>query len=140
MEDVPEFASLTDEDKTALVDDCFNMLSSLTRVYGAEHGMKLWEEIGEALGVDLKGAVFFKMLCGDDPHTVTVTVAPSNAMKVDAVSIVKCIRNYTGYGLKESKDIWDSFKFGEKVKIKVKKQFGSHNFRNEMRNLGCSIY
>jgi len=97
------------EEDTALqfvVNDGIKFLESLTRYYGNEEGIKIWDKIGEAVGKEVKGKIFFAMLTG--VNTSRVRFSADGAVELgNAVTVIKAIRAASGFGLKESKDLWD---------------------------------
>lgn len=90
----------------AVVFDGLRFLESLTRHYGPEKGMAAWEQMGEVIGSEIKGKVFFAMLTGETSNRVRIRAGNCN----EAVAAIKAIRTATGYGLKEAKDAWDRSK------------------------------
>lgn len=86
-----------------VVFDGIRFLESLTRYYGAEKGMEVWDKMGEAVGEEIKGKVFFSMLTGESSNRVRIQVGTCT----EAVAAIKAIRMGTGMGLKEAKDAWD---------------------------------
>lgn len=118
-----------------VVSDGLRFLRSLTEMYGAEKGMAVWHELGHVLGDEIQGAIFFAMIAGTDHDKVSIR---STNPGIGAVSVIKCIRQYTGLGLKEAKDIWDMSKV-KMVKIDCQRKDQS-NFARELRSLGCEAY
>lgn len=92
-----------DQQLDEVVFDGIRFLESLTRYYGAEKGMEVWNKLGEAMGDEVKGAVFFSLLTGESSSRVRVQAGTCT----QAVAAIKAIRAATGYGLKEAKDAWD---------------------------------
>ena len=90
-----------------VVFDGIRFLESLTRYYGPEKGMEVWNKLGEAVGDEIKGKVFFSMLTGESSNRVRIQAGTCN----QAVAAIKAIRTATGYGLKEAKDAWDLSKY-----------------------------
>lgn len=86
-----------------MVSDGIRFLESLTRYYGPEQGMEVWEKLGEAVGDEVKGAVFFSMLTGEFGTKVRIQAGSCTQI----VTAIKSIRLGTGCGLKEAKDAWD---------------------------------
>ena len=86
-----------------VVFDGIRFLESLTRYYGAEKGMEVWNKMGEAVGDEIKGKVFFSMLTGESSNRVRIQAGTCT----EAVAAIKAIRMGTGMGLKEAKDAWD---------------------------------
>jgi ribosomal protein L7/L12 len=86
-----------------VVFDGIRFLESLTRHYGAEKGMQVWEKMGEAVGDEIKGKVFFSMLTGESSNRIRI----QKGNCTQAVAAIKAIRMATSLGLKEAKDAWD---------------------------------
>jgi ribosomal protein L7/L12 len=86
-----------------VVFDGIRFLESLTRYYGAEKGMAVWNKLGEAVGDEVKGKVFFSMLTGESSNRIRI----QKGSCTQAVAAIKAIRMATSMGLKEAKDAWD---------------------------------
>ena len=119
----------------AVVSDGVRFLESITLHYGPEKGMQVWEAMGEAMGREVKGKVFFAMMTGTTSGRVSV--AAGTAITSNAVPVIKCIRNYTGMGLKEAKDLWDASKL-RLVDISCRPD-QRREFTRELRDLGCKV-
>lgn len=123
-----------DNDLHEVVFDGIRFLESLTRYYGAERGMAIWEQMGEVLGPDVKGQIFFGMLTGES----------SNRMRIDrnmctrAVEAIKAIRTYTGMGLKEAKDAYDLSSI-KTVTVECLSREGKRELTRELNTLGMLI-
>jgi hypothetical protein len=83
--------------------DGIRFLESITRHYGPEKGIEVWDKMGEAFGDDIKGKVFFSMLTGESSNRVRV----QQGTCTQAVAAIKAIRIGTGLGLKDAKDAYD---------------------------------
>jgi hypothetical protein len=55
-----------------IVFDGIRLLESLSRHYGPEKGMAVWDKMGEAMGEEVKGKVFFAMLTGQTGSRVRI--------------------------------------------------------------------
>ena len=86
-----------------VVFDGIRFLESLTRHYGAEKGLEVWNKMGEAVGDEVKGKVFFSMLTGESSNRVRIQQGDCK----QAVAAIKAIRSGTGMGLKDAKDAYD---------------------------------
>lgn len=98
--------SLPEEHEAAVISNGLHFIRAITDCYGAERGMELWEQITSVLDPDVKGKIFFAMLTGaynDQIKLKSLTISGQN----NAVACIKEIRQWTGYGLKESKDVYD---------------------------------
>ena len=118
-----------------VVYDGIRFLESLTTHYGPDKGMEVWEAMGVAMGREVKGKVFFAMLTGATSGRIKMSAG--TAVTSNAVAVIKCIRNYTGKGLKEAKDLWDLSK-ARAVEIECKPD-EQREFAQELRMLGCKV-
>lgn len=117
-----------------VVYDGIRFLESLTRHYGPEKGIAVWEQMGQVLGSEVKGKVFFAMLTGERSNRVRIQVGTCT----EAVAAIKAIRVATGYGLKEAKDAWDQSKY--KVAVIDNVQMGAkHELVRTLRDLGMIV-
>ena len=114
--------------------DGIRFLESLTRYYGAEKGMEVWEAMGKAVGDDIKGKVFFSMLTGESSNRVRVQAGTCT----EAVSAIKAIRMGTGYGLKEAKDAWDLSKV-KVVTLEISDRNEKAPMVRELRRIGMKV-
>lgn len=94
---------MNNEAMDEVIFDGIRFLESITRHYGPEKGIEVWEKMGEAFGEDIKGKVFFSMLTGESSNRVRIQKGNCN----QAVAAIKAIRIGTGLGLKDAKDAWD---------------------------------
>jgi ribosomal protein L7/L12 len=121
----------TDDTLSYVITDGIRFLQSLTQHYGAERGMEVWEKLGEVMGPEIKGQVFFSMLTGETPTQVRIRAGSCT----EAVAAIKAIRNATKMGLKEAKDVWDLSKTHEVLLKNVQREIRSE-FVHTLRNLG----
>lgn len=129
--------NLNESDPTleAVVFDAIRFVESLTTHFGPEKGMAVWDAMGDAVGREIKARVFFALMSGG--VSGRVKMAAGLAVQMNAVPVIKCIRNYTGMGLKEAKDLWDESKLTI-VDINVAPD-RQRDFARELRNLGCNV-
>ena len=123
-----------DQQLDEVVFDGIRFLESLTRYYGAEKGMEVWNKMGEAMGDEVKGAVFFSLLTGESSSRVRVQAGTCN----QAVAAIKAIRAATGYGLKEAKDAWDLSKH-QVVTLDVRDRDDKRILVRDLRALGMRV-
>lgn len=119
----------------AVIFDGIRFLASLTDHYGSDKGMEMWEAMGDAMGREVKGKIFFAMLTGSTTGRVQFT--SGTAETHNAVGVIKCIRSYTGAGLKEAKDKWDLSKV-QAVQLEVAPD-RQRAFVDQLRELGCRV-
>jgi ribosomal protein L7/L12 len=126
---------MTTDTLDEVIFDGIRFLESLTRHYGPEKGMEVWEAIGSVAGKEVKGKVFFAMLTGSTNGRIRMSAG--NAVATNAVAVIKCIRSYTGFGLKEAKDLWDESKINTvTIDVAPGKQ---REFSLDLKNLGCIV-
>lgn len=89
-----------------LVFNSLNFVQAITKHYGAEQGMAMWDTIANTVDRRLKLEVFKAMMNdGQVDGRIRITgVHPS----ADKIKLIKTLREFTGYGLKEAKDSVDS--------------------------------
>lgn len=142
------------EHKEEVIQSGISFLRSITLAFGSETGMELWDTISTTLDPDVKGAIFFAMLTGESGSRITVRDYERN--NTNKVSIIKAIREVTGLGLKEAKDMSDilmiggyngstsysgsaSYSLGKSITLEI----GRNKNRNAcvaiLRNAGCVI-
>lgn len=114
--------------------DGIQFLNSLTRHYGPEKGQEVWKSMSDALGKEITGKMFFKMLCGESGNLVRFRAGQHN----NAVPVIKAIRVATGLGLKEAKDKWDLSK-DQLTSIQTSHFESARVLRRELKELGCEV-
>jgi len=118
-----------------VVFDGIRFLESLTRYYGAERGMEVWEQLGEVVGKDVQGQVFFAMLTGDTSNRVRI----SRGTCKEAVTAIKAIRQATGMSLKEAKDAWDLTAV-KTVTLDNVQRDAKQEFLRDLRSIGVRVH
>lgn len=108
---------ISEENMNMIVSDSIAFIRSITTVYGSEKGMELWGTIADTIDPAIKGKVFFALLTGSNEDRVTLSGAVAGTNKINCIKI---IRQYTGMGLAESKNAYESAgDYGQKVQLKV---------------------
>ena len=92
--------------KTSIISNGLHFMRSITEAYGADKGLELWDQITSVLDEDVKGQIFFAMITGQYNDRILLK-GIGHAGSNNAVGCIKEIRQWTGLGLKESKDIYD---------------------------------
>ena len=107
----------TEELDPILVFNSLNFVQSITKNYGAEQGMAMWDTIANTVDRRLKLEVFKAMLDGGQVNgrIRIIGAYPSS----DKVKLIKTLREFTGYDLKEAKDGVDDLQNGTVLDIKV---------------------
>ena len=94
--------------KITIISNGIHFIRSITEAYGPEQGMQLWDQIASVLDPDVKGEIFFTMLTGTNLNKIELKGVSQSA---NAVACIKEIRNWTGFGLKEAKDVFDRLRY-----------------------------
>ena len=98
--------SLPEDHKTAIITNGLHFMRSITEAYGADKGMELWDQLASVLDPDVKGQIFFALITGTYNDRVHIKGLGHAAVN-NAVACIKEIRQWSGFGLKESKDMYD---------------------------------
>ena len=127
--------TMPEEHKAELVDTGMAFMRSITDCYGTEPGLLLWDRICEILDPDIKGEIFLAMLTGEyTPGRIRIS-----GITPERVSVIKCIREVTGLGLKESKDLSDEMQWGKVVTIALQKGLSRNYAAEKFRALGIRV-
>ena len=129
-----EYADLSEKQKDELMKAGMNFMRMITEIWGSDDGMKLWDKIGEGINPDLKGAIFFAMLTGKANFDVTLSKINSSYV----IDIIKALRDATGCGLKEAKDVYDNVRDRGPVTFNVP-QDNRSTLISVLRGLGCEV-
>jgi ribosomal protein L7/L12 len=128
---------IPEEYKQDLIDAGIFFITRISEAYGAEEGIKLWEQIATVLDPDVKGEIFMAMLTGEYSYgRITVHCANPNANKV---AIIKAFRNVDkrNLGLKEAKDLADQLHL-RPIVIEVHPRQRTSAIK-ELQSVGCQV-
>jgi hypothetical protein len=106
---------ISENHKNDIIATGIDFMTSITRAYGTEEGMKLYENIMQNLNADIKGKIFFAMLMGDKGDTIIVK-GHENCIG-SKFERVKAIKDVTLWSLRQSKDYVDAIELGHPQKI-----------------------
>ena len=127
---------VSDEHMDAIVSDGIAFLRSITTAYGSETGMELWETIANTIDPSIKGRIFFAMLTDSHEDRVKLTGAVNSANKI---TCIKIIRQYTGLGLTEAKNAYESpVNYGQPIALKVNPKERRHMI-DDLRQNGMIV-
>lgn len=99
---------IPEEHKVDIITSGIQFMRSITEAYGTDDGLKLWTTIADTLDPDVKGEIFFAMITGNYQNKLHCRISPSYFQRPDKVAMIKEIRTWTGFGLKEAKDMADA--------------------------------
>lgn len=117
-----------------IIVDGIHLLESIGRYYGPEKSIEIWDKMGEAMGPDIKGRVFFALLTGSAGDRVHIQRGNCD----QAVTAIKAIRYGTNMGLKESKDAWDASAV-RTVMLQCVNSAVQKEMVRELRNIGMRV-
>ena len=100
-----------------LVFNSFNFVQAITKNYGAEQGMAMWDTIANTIDSRLKLEVFKIMM---DPTSLDGRIRITGAQpSADKIRLIKTLREYTEQGLKDAKDSVDMLHTGTILNVQV---------------------
>lgn len=109
--------------KSQVISTAAQFVQCITKAYGAEIGMDLWNKISSVLDPSVKGELFFAMVAGEINHQLVIKLAgPAAHGNVNKIGLIKLIREHavTKPGLKEAKDLVDALTaYGRPITILV---------------------
>ncbi len=100
-----------------LVFNSLNFVQAITKNYGAEQGMAMWDTIANTVDRRLKLEVFKAMMNPKllDGRVRIIGAQPSS----DKVKLIKTLREYTNHSLKDAKDSIDLLQSGTVLSVEV---------------------
>jgi ribosomal protein L7/L12 len=110
-------------------------MSSITDAFGAEEGLDVWNKMAEHIGTEFHQRVFIAMLSGSTSCHIRV-VGKDVREKGRFIDLIKVIRQYSGLGLKEAKDIADKINDGSTETVKILKSTDRRHFIDAIKPTG----
>lgn len=94
-----------------IVSSGINFMNAITRAYGAEEGMKLYDSIMMAVDSDIKGKIFFSLLTGDSG--INIKIKGCDSTIANKVERIKALRYVSMFGLLDAKNTTEAIERGE---------------------------
>jgi hypothetical protein len=131
---------IPEDHKTAVISNGIHFMRSITEAYGADEGLKLWDQIASVLDGDVKGQIFLAMVTGNYNDRILLKGLFPTA-QANAVSCIKAIREHDkrGLGLKEAKDMYDRVASGNTTQYLHVSHEQYHRAVAAMRNAGFNV-
>lgn len=129
---------MSDENRRQLISDGIAFMRSISDQYGTETGLQLWDRICEVLDPNVKGEIFIAMLTGDTRSKLIISCSPDQYTTY-RIPHIKAIREVTGLGLKEAKDLSDLMVNGKPLSITVKEGLSRQYARDVLKNAGLNV-
>jgi hypothetical protein len=139
---------LTQDQLDEVVPAGLEFLRILTETLGLDAGVKFHNQLLEAVPAEVRGQILFAQLTGNYTGAImTMTWADretthSNKIRVPAI---KCVRTYTGLGLKEALDVVDTAIQGQTMRISLSRSETESitvlrkKFKLEMTQMGFAV-
>ena len=129
--------SLPDDHKADIITNGLHFMRSITEAYGSDKGLELWEQITSVLDPEVKGQIFFAMITGQYNNRILLKGLEE---EINVIWCIKAVRQWTGYGLKEAKDLVDRLKspLGHTEHITVNPEDHGNAYR-ELRRVGFKL-
>jgi ribosomal protein L7/L12 len=120
-----------------VVNDGVMFVKSLTKHYGADKAMEVWEAMNVALGEEVKGRVFFRMIEGSSASEVKFRLGDIRT-NGSVIPAIKLVREYTGDSLRDSKIAVDQSEFSTST-IVISDYRKRKDFIRKLRDLGGKV-
>jgi ribosomal protein L7/L12 len=130
---------MTEEQEMRVVAHGMQLMRVLAEIHGHEKGMELWNTIGETLGAEIKGKIFFAMLTGKGSGTsIMIKEVYSDTQKIPLIKAIRSVDSRS-LGLAEAKKLSEDLmdrKMPVTLVIDSESYFAS---KRELINAGCVI-
>ena len=131
---------MNEEQEIRVISHGIQLMKVFSEIHGAEKGMELWNTIGETLGDEIKGKIFFAMLKGAGSGS-TITIKAVDRQAVQKIPLIKAIRSVDtrGLGLTEAKALSEDLIDRD---LSVTLQIDGDSFfaaKRELVNAGCIL-
>lgn len=117
-----------------LILDGIRFLESLTRYYGADRGIEMWNQFGHVMGDEVRNQIFVNMLTGKTSNRLHLR----RGTCAEAVEAIRAIRMHTGLSLKEAKDMYD-LSYHRDAVVECTGRNEKHDLTKELRRLGMYV-
>ena len=129
---------MSEENRRQLISDGIAFMRSISDQYGTETGLQLWDRICEVLDPNVKGEIFIAMLTGDTRAKLTISCTPVK-YSTYRIPYIKALREVTGLGLNEAKDLSDLMAYGQAVSITVKEGLTRQYAKDVLKDAGLIV-
>lgn len=102
------YSNLEIDQKELLIKDSIMYMRTIIEAFGAEKGGEVWDHIVKCMGDDLKNDMLMDTILHSDASRIPKPLlVRRGSYAQDVVGVVKAVRNATGLGLYEAKQLWD---------------------------------
>jgi hypothetical protein len=126
---------IPEEYKDDIITAGIDFMNAITRAYGTEEGLKLYDTIMASVDPDIKGQIFFSLITGDHGGSIRLkSVEYSISNKIERI---KAIRQVSDFSLKDAKDYVDTVEGGEPKSIPhLRSKMDRSNALKTLRSVG----
>jgi ribosomal protein L7/L12 len=133
------FDDLPSDASDRIVFGGIELMSAITDAFGAEEGLEVWNKMAEHIGQEFHQRVFMAMLSGQTSCHVRL-IGKGVRDTGYFIDLIKVIRNYTGLGLKEAKDIADGINNGATETVRLTRSGDRRTFLEEIKKTGVTAF
>ena len=121
-------------DTKYLAEESLRFIKALTGELGPDTGLKAWDTIRSVVPEEVQHEMLMLSLASvPDVSTLTFTSAGKHNM----IEVIKAIRTFAGYGLKEAKDAYDLAHSGGNAVIQLNSRDMKVALLKTLTSLGC---
>lgn len=115
-----DFDSIEEPAKSRIVEAGIEFMSAITSGFGADAGFDIWDKFADSVSPVLKTLIMLEVM-QSNAKTIAVIgfMGFRDKMSGQFVPLVKLIRNVTGLGLKEAKDLADTIDGGKDIVLNI---------------------
>ena len=99
------YAALSEQQREHIISSGLELMDAITSAFGPDEGIATWEKVSEAMGDTFKHELFMAMLGGRTSSGISLRWKNIGNAGKQYVQFIKTLRNITGWGLKEAKDM-----------------------------------
>lgn len=129
-----QYPTLEDHQKSRLLSLSIDFMQLMYELESPDAAMAIWNSISDTIHPELKNDILVMMLKGQ----TSLDLRFSNA-DVNFIGCIKVLRQYTGLGLKEAKDLADLGRGQNVASVRLNSWTQRKNCADDLRELGVRI-
>lgn len=120
----------------AIVRTGIAFMSAMQEEYGNQKGLEMWDALRITMGDDVAGDILFGQLSGIKGGRIML-----RHHGMYKINVIKILRAYTGFGLKESKNLAESPQPNRSVEVPTGNLTYNeiNSFANDLKRAGADI-
>ena len=129
---------IPEEHVEEIISTGISFMESITKAYGSDEGMKLYDHIMSVVDPDIKGKIFFSLITGE--YINSIKIKSHNHTIQNKIERIKAIRSVGNYSLQDAKNITEKVESGIPLSITFdKEKCGRLNAIRTLENAGFVI-